>query len=40
LRRDRYIRGALRSASPPWCVEEQTARDLAKRQALVNSLQK
>ena len=38
LRRDRYIRSALRSMSVPWRVEELTARDLAEGQSLVNRL--
>jgi hypothetical protein len=38
LRRDRYIRNKLRSSQPPWRVEELTARDLARGEALVRGL--
>ena len=39
LRRDRFIRGRLRAASPPWTVEDLRAKDLAEGEALVRRLQ-
>jgi hypothetical protein len=38
LRRDRYIREKLRSGTPPWRVEELTAKDLALGETLVRRL--
>ncbi len=40
LRRDRHIRDRLRSADPPWQVEELRASDLAQGKALVERLLK
>lgn len=40
LRRDRYIRGRLRNANPPWRVEELRAKDLARGVELVSYLKR